>query len=186
MNKSSNSNFNRAVFTVSIDFELYWGVRDNWTIKQYRNNLDGVFDAIPEILKIFNQYGIHATWATVGFLFFKNLSDLKENTPDLLPNYKNEKISPYKYINEANNLDPKYHFAPKIIELINNCAGQEIGSHSFSHYYCIEEGQSANEFKNDILSSIAIAMKNDIQLKSFVFQEINIGKIICQPFQNWV
>tara|TARA_Y100001934_G_C12369809_1_gene785641 strand:- start:1591 stop:2577 length:987 start_codon:yes stop_codon:yes gene_type:complete len=169
MKSSANLNFNQGVFTVSIDFELYWGIRDNWTIEQYKNNLDGVSDAIPEILKVFNEYDIHATWATVGFLFFKSSDDLKENIPDVLPNYNNEKISPYKYINEAINLDSKYHFAPKIIDLINNCSGQEIGSHSFSHYYCIEEGQSVSEFENDMLSSVEIAKKKGIHIKSFVF-----------------
>ncbi len=169
MNTNADITFNQGVFTVSIDFELYWGVRDNWTIEQYKNNLEGVSHAIPEILKVFNENGIHATWATVGFLFFENYNDLKENIPDIIPNYTNEKISPYKYMNEADNLESKYHFAPKLIDLINNTPGQEIGCHSFSHYYCIEEGQTDNEFKNDMLSSIEIAKQKNICLKSFVF-----------------
>ena len=70
MNTNADITFNQGVFTVSIDFELYWGVRDNWTIEQYKNNLEGVSNAIPEILKVFNENGIHATWATVGFFIF--------------------------------------------------------------------------------------------------------------------
>jgi len=169
MNKNKNTNFDRGIFTVSIDFELYWGVRDNWTIEQYKNNLKGVEKAIPQILRIFNEHNIHATWATVGFLFFKNSNDLKNNMPSRLPKYNEKKMSPYNYVNETTKLESTYHFAPNLIELINNHEGQEIGSHSFSHYYCIEKGQSISEFETDLLSSIEIAKQKGISLKSFVF-----------------
>ena len=64
-------NLKQGVFVVSLDFELYWGVRDKLNIEQYGDNLLGVRKAIPEILRVFENSNIHATWATVGFLFFK-------------------------------------------------------------------------------------------------------------------
>ena len=64
---------------VSLDFELHWGVRDVKTVAQYRENLLGVRRAIPALLATFADYGIHATWATVGFLFFRKSS----GTPEL-------------------------------------------------------------------------------------------------------
>ena len=30
---------NSGVFTISLDFELFWGVRDNRTIDSYKKNL---------------------------------------------------------------------------------------------------------------------------------------------------
>ena len=32
----------KGVFTVSLDFELYWGLRDKRTISEYEANLKGV------------------------------------------------------------------------------------------------------------------------------------------------
>lgn len=94
-----------GIFTVSLDFELYWGVRDKWSIDQYSYNLQGVRKAVPEILRLFSENNIHATWATVGFLFLKDSEDLKRNLPKVLPKYKKKELSPYKYIVEASNLE---------------------------------------------------------------------------------
>ena len=62
-----------GIFTVSLDFELYWGVRDKRTIEDYEKNLEGAKKAIEVILEVFEEYEVHATWATVGFLFAKNI-----------------------------------------------------------------------------------------------------------------
>ena len=47
--------------------------------------------------------------------------------------------------------------------------GQEIGSHSFSHYYCLEKGQTKEDFKEDLIAAKTIAARNGIELKSLVF-----------------
>ncbi|CAK0759989.1 NodB homology domain-containing protein [Gammaproteobacteria bacterium] len=154
---------------MSLDFELYWGVRDKRSIEQYKYNLQGVRKAIPEMLRIFSDNDIHATWATVGFLFFKDIDDLNKNIPKLLPKYNREELSPYKYINETFDLDPVYHFAPELIKIIMEYNGQEIGTHTFSHYYCLEEGQSLAQFEDDIFSAIQIAKGKGISIKSLVF-----------------
>ena len=36
-----------GVFVVSLDFELYWGMRDKVPLAAYRDRLLGVRDAIP-------------------------------------------------------------------------------------------------------------------------------------------
>ena len=50
-----------GIFTVSLDFELYWGLRDQTTINEYEENLKGVKIAIERILELFYKYDIHAT-----------------------------------------------------------------------------------------------------------------------------
>lgn len=162
-------NLKHGVFTVSLDFELFWGVRDKRSIEQYKNNLLGVRKLMPEMLRIFSDNDIHATWATVGFLFFKDTNELNKNIPKLLPEYSREELSPYKYIQEISNLDAAYHFAPDLIELILKHEGQEIGTHTFSHYYCLEKGQSLAQFEEDIISAIEIAKRKNISTKSLVF-----------------
>jgi len=177
-------NLEHGVFTVSLDFELYWGVREKWTINQYKCNLQGVKNAIPEILQIFSENGIHATWAVVGFLFFNDSDELIKNFPQILPNYTNKHFSPYKYILNNPNLAREFHFAPELIELILNFSGQEIGTHTFSHYNCLEEGQSCLEFKEDITSAIRIAKIKNIDTTSLVFPKNQINEELLSSLAN--
>ena len=86
-----------GIFTVSLDFELYWGLRDQTTINEYEANMKGVKIAIERILELFDKYDIHATWATVGFLFASNIEELKVLSPEKKPSYHNTKLNPYKY-----------------------------------------------------------------------------------------
>ena len=158
-----------GVFTVSLDFELYWGVRDKRTVEQYRTNLHGVRQAVRRMLDVFAAYGVHATWATVGFLFFDDLTHLKQNIPSRVPRYRRARLSPYDYIAGADAPDDTYHFAPDLLELIQSHPGQEIGTHTFSHYYCLEPGQTLADFKQDIAAAIAIARSKGISLASLVF-----------------
>jgi hypothetical protein len=37
-------------FTISLDFELFWGMRDITTLKDYGSNILGGREAIPKIL----------------------------------------------------------------------------------------------------------------------------------------
>lgn len=160
---------NHGVLTVSLDFELYWGMRDTLSIDQYKRNIEGVRESVPQMLQIFNDNDIHATWATVGFLFFKNTQELINNFPELLPTYNKEELSPYKYIKESSELEAVYHFAPELIELILKYQGQEFGTHTFSHYYCLEAGQSVAQFEQDLIAAIKVATSMGITLKSLVF-----------------
>jgi peptidoglycan/xylan/chitin deacetylase (PgdA/CDA1 family) len=158
-----------GVFVVSLDFELYWGMPGKKTIEQYSENLRGVRNAVDEMLSLFDANGIHATWATVGFLYFKNSDELKKNLPQHIPQYAADGLSTYSYIEKCGHLEAEYHFAPEVIEKIRRYAGQEIGTHTFSHYYCLEEGQSLREFKEDILQALRAARAKGISVKSLVF-----------------
>lgn len=139
-------------FTISLDFELFWGVRDKRSIKDYKKNLEGVWIAIPRILELFKKYDIHASWATVGFLFFNDFKELKNNLPKVLPEYKKTNLSPYKYIQNGKENERKYHFAKELIELIKNTPYQEISSHTFSHFYTMEENLSVDSFEEDTVA----------------------------------
>src|SRR5262245_13071649 len=58
-----------GALVISLDFELHWGVRDKRPVDgSYRENLLGAREAIPRMLDLFEEFGIAATWATVGFL----------------------------------------------------------------------------------------------------------------------
>ena len=57
---------------ISLDFEIYWGIRDVVKLEDYHEHLMGVHNVIPRLLSVFNRYQINATFASVGFLFFNN------------------------------------------------------------------------------------------------------------------
>jgi len=164
-----NSDQKQGAFVISLDLELYWGVRDKRTIEQYRENLDGVRNAVEQILALFTRYGIHATWATLGILYFDNKAALQKHLPGMLPDYDDESLSPYLYMEQAEDIDNHYHFAPDLIRMIQETEGQEIGTHSFSHYYCLENGQTAETFKADIQAAIETAIVRGIKTESLVF-----------------
>jgi len=45
----------------------------------------------------------------------------------------------------------------------------EIGTHTFSYYYCKEVGQTLEDFRADLKAAIAIANARGIDIKSLVF-----------------
>lgn len=161
---------NKGIFVISLDFELYWGVRDVFTLEQYKSNILGVYEMLPKMLELFEKYKIHTTWGVVGFLFFKNKKELLKHIPSIKPQYVNKILSPYEnnYLHTLHEYD-KLHLAPDLIQLIKKTPCTEIASHTFSHYYCSELGQDMESFECDILMAKDIANQNGINLKSIIF-----------------
>jgi peptidoglycan/xylan/chitin deacetylase (PgdA/CDA1 family) len=168
----------KGVFVISLDFELYWGVRDKRALEDYKENLLGARSVIPSLLKLFDKYSIHATWAVVGFLFFSEKSELIKSLPVNKPGYLNKKLSPYEHIDGIgrNEKEDPYHYADSLIKMIIFYTGQEIGSHTFSHYYCLEKGQDIKTFAEDLDSAVKAAGRYDLTLKSLVFPRNQINE----------
>jgi len=161
----------RGIFTISLDFELFWGVRDLYTQQQYAGNLLGGREAIGKILALFAEYEIHATWATVGFLFCSGRDELLKNQPELLPAYEESLLSPYPAIANTGNSEEEdpLHYAPSLVKQIAATPGQEMATHTFSHYYCLEKGQTAEAFRADLEAACKVAAGEGIELRSLVF-----------------
>lgn len=156
---------------ISLDFELFWGMQDVVSLEAYKDNILGVRKAIPMMLEMFRNKGIHATWAAVGYLFGDNSEDTAKYFPELRPGYKNEKLSTYACfdnIGKGEHTEDCY-YAYDLIKAISLVPGQEIGSHTFSHYYCREEGQTVEQFAADMKAAKAIAAAKGFDLKSVVF-----------------
>lgn len=163
---------NTGKFIISLDFELMWGVRDNRTIDNYGASILGVRPALDQMLEVFEQYKIRATFAVVGFLFHKNRINLYENIPTLKPSYLDVNLSPYtdlkSFLGEDESEDP-YYFGYSLVQKIKNKDVHEIATHTYCHYYCLEEGQTISQFEEDLKYAIAIANLHGIGIKSIVF-----------------
>jgi hypothetical protein len=173
-------------FIISLDFELMWGVRDSQTKKTYGKNILGVNSAIIKMLESFSSYDINVTFAIVGFLFLDNKEEILNNIPNLLPNYNNKKLSPYLSLNDdigSNEQDDPFFFGSSSFNNIRKFPNHEIATHTFSHYYCMEAGQTIEEFEEDLIKAIEVATKRGISIKSIIFprNQFNIEYLeICK------
>jgi peptidoglycan/xylan/chitin deacetylase (PgdA/CDA1 family) len=169
---------------LSLDFELIWGIFDSVNGEEKSEYFRKTLDVIPEILYRFQKNNVHATWATVGMLFNENWEQWNKNKPDTLPTYKNKKLAAYDFgIKASKNSFTNYFFAPEVIKKIAKIEGQEIGTHTYSHYYCQEEGQTLEQFEADLVAAIAMAKSFQIELKSLVFPRNQIQEVylkICK------
>lgn len=159
-------------FIISLDFELMWGMNDATTVEKYGKHIAGVHTAIPRLLKVFDGHQVKATFSIVGFLFFETKEQLIQNIPAHIPHYTNKTLTNYTgYLDKIGDTyqEDLYHFAPDLIELIKRYPNQEIGTHTFSHYYCLEEGQTKEDFRADIKQAQKIALEKNINLSSLVF-----------------
>ena len=167
-----------GTFMVSLDYELFWGMLDVCSLEQYQDNVLGGKKAIPQLLQLFEKYGIHATWAAVGFLFADNYEELSAFLPQLRPGYAKAELDGYAWFDKIGT-DEKTapcFYAPGLLEQIAQTPGQEIGSHSFCHYYCRESGQTVAEFEADMRAARAIAESKGYDVKSVI-----LPRNQCEP-----
>jgi peptidoglycan/xylan/chitin deacetylase (PgdA/CDA1 family) len=158
-------------FVLSLDFELMWGMRDVATRDTYGRNVLGVRNAIPAMLELFHRRSIRATWAVVGLLLCETKDELLRRLPARQPSYSNTALSAYAYLDEVGadeRADP-YYFGASLARMIAACPGQEIGSHTFSHYYCLEDGQTLDQFKADLQCAVDQLDEWGVKCRSIVF-----------------
>lgn len=129
------------------------------------------------MLDKFGETGIQATWATVGMLFAENEEEWRAYSPEYLPSYRDKKYSAYEFV-KTHGLRPDVHFAPEIIQKIIDTPGQELGSHSFAHYYTLMRGQSPEQFRQDLKATQKISLdKFGVSLKSLVFPRNHLNEL---------
>lgn len=155
---------------ISLDFELHWGRFDKYPLDEVGDYYENTRRAIPRILDLFQKYQVHATWATVGSLMAENEEEWKSYQPQELPGFENPQYSAYHWFEQQKQYDPIALFAPGLVQQILESPDQEIGSHTFAHYYTSEKGASQTAFKSDLEATKKIALqKFKVDLKSLVF-----------------
>lgn len=153
---------------LSLDFELFWGVSNSRKLSDYRQNVEGVWIAIPKMLALFRKYDIHATWATVGMVMCRNHKQWREIRPTLMPGYLRQECSNYS-LDSVSRENPSIFFARPLVEQILETPGQELATHTYSHFYCGEDGASPAQFAADLECAKAIGEDVGIVFRSLVF-----------------
>lgn len=174
-------------FIISLDFELFWGVFDVRDFDSYKANLLKVREIIPDLIKLADTYNVKLTFAVVGALFAKSREELAAFSPTKKPTYKNTLFNAYSVLDIVEDTEENNQclFAYDLLKHINSNGKHEIASHTFSHYYCNEYGQTPEQFEADLLANIAIAKQNNIELKSIVFPRNQLKDdylVICNKY----
>lgn len=170
----------KGTFIISIDCEMLWGMRDFSEKKSLTGEYVLVGHSVMlRILELFKKYDIHATWAFVGLCLLESKDEIYKFSPKNKPTYYEKSLNNYEYIEDyidKDGPDPYYH-SGDMASVIAQTPGQEIGTHTFSHYYCWEEGQTALQFKEDILCSIkASKEKLGVSPKAIIFPRNQVNK----------
>jgi hypothetical protein len=170
-----------GTLVVSLDFELHWGVRDSVRADgPYRANPLGARHAIPRILDIIEEFDIAATRATVSFLFAHPAGTRRtfSSHPPQLPESKARSL-------------PGDHWpwrSQRPVRLRRQPSGRNpppspagIATHTSSHYYCQEDGQTRSAFREDLDSAMRIAKRYGIKSMPIGWA----GSLAPSPVSEW-
>ncbi len=162
---------NKGTFIISLDYELMWGMFDVVSKDGYgRTNVANVPLVIDNLLALFRKYDVHATFATVGMLMYDNKENLLHDLPVVKPLYANSTCSAYNGTIDGIKEDEEIQFfQPQVVETLKKANGVEVGTHTYCHYYCWEDGQTIEQFEADIQKAYEVAAGRGIVLKSIVF-----------------
>lgn len=161
-----------GVFCISLDFELHWGCFERMQLneeeQQYFLNTREV---IPRKLDLFAANDVEATWAIVGSLYRKSVTDWKQNLPEVIPTFTHRRASAYAWIEDngfKGEHDP-FHFAPDLVKLVGETPHQEVATHTYAHYFCLEPGQTREQFRADMKMAVEVARAQGHEIRSLVF-----------------
>lgn len=175
---------------ISLDFEMLWGILDHKDPLDYEQNIKNVPKVVGCLLKLFKKHGIHATWGCVGMLTQDDMRMARKEAPRELPSYREPSLSAYAHFDFLESVNPAYLFAPKLVKKIRSVDGQELGSHTYSHFYCNEKGITDSQFKEDLQKSVEALQSFGVTPVSVIFPRNQIneayGGIISRcGFQNY-
>ncbi|MFH1463036.1 MAG: polysaccharide deacetylase family protein [Pseudomonadota bacterium] len=172
--------FERGVFVLSLDFELVWGSRDLVADPTPLVQASRVVrrEIFPRLLELLGELGIVATWATVGHLFLDGASPRGGSLhPGLVPPRHRWRRAPWLDGVPAGTeaTEPAFYARSLVLQLRD--AGQEIGSHSFTHPIFGDPGCSHRTAETEIQRCQVAAAELGVPLRSFVFPRNRPGHL---------
>lgn len=171
MTSLDESDFPGAL-VISLDFELHWGLLNTYPLSSIESRLLGARKAVTAFLDLFSMYGIHATWAVVGFLFFQTKQQLLYAIPVVLPTIRNGDQSPYDILDGIglNESEDPHHYANSLVESIRGTKFQEVATHTFAHFVWDDLPENLTAFRED-LKAAAKCNQDENGFYSIVFPQ---------------
>lgn len=158
-------------FTISFDYELHWAYPET-PLQQRLIAYQRTPAIVDRLLELFIQNNIHATWATVGSIMLQNAAEWKSFAPHVQPSYQQSSMSVYHLLQQHQQYLEQYpeaFFNSAQVQKIAVTHGQELATHTFSHYYCNAAGQTLEQFRADLLAAKTVAQHKGYTLTSIAF-----------------
>lgn len=148
-----------GVLIISLDFEMMWGAIFNEKVKKgYLYRTEYIYEIIDGLLKLFKKYSIHATWAAVGAIACKDAREANLYAcSEIKDPYGTQKLK--EFISQIDQRDYYRYFAPNLLQRILEVENQEIGTHTFSHFYYDEHDDAKTKVIPEILESVKVLEK---------------------------
>lgn len=174
-------------FVISLDFELFWGLA-GWPEDQllgYKPRIEGAVYALKQIIKILSKYQMKCTIGYVSGIQYNNVEEYLKAAPTEKPSYKKHLFSSYELLLslvKEGKISQDLLFRPDAVDMLKKNPFVELASHTFSHYYALEEGQTISQFEYDLRKAKEENKKNGIDTVTIIFPRNQIPedyKIIC-------
>lgn len=166
----------KGIFCISLDFEKYWGFHDIYNPEDI-SHFQGVGMIVSGLLDLFTRHDIHVTWATVGLLGFEALEEQQKFSAELSIPYSNPNYSPFPLEkNHKEGLSNQLFLGKEEIKMIAATKNQELGSHTFSHFYCCESGPTSKDFEQDTQNMVRVAEQFGLSISSIVFPRNQVNE----------
>jgi peptidoglycan/xylan/chitin deacetylase (PgdA/CDA1 family) len=150
----------------SVDAELRWGAHDLYPLsepqdRRYRNSRESWM----ELVRLFDAYGVPATWAVVGHLLTDDSA------------YRDEYPYDEGWFEQADKglvSEPDEWLGQDLIEAVRDAAvDNELGSHSFSHALFSEISGDVAVAECELVRKVTA--EHGLEPRSFVFPRNRIG-----------
>ncbi len=166
---------------VSFDTELAWGYHDLDAARQRIFTADGSRErqSIRRVLDLCDEYGIAATWAVVGHLFYSTCEDC-ELCPIL------DWRGRYSSFDVIYQTDHPLWYAPEIMDWIQSTPHQEIAFHGYTHRVFSESVMSDEQAQLEIDEWRRAAERRGLMPHSVVFPRNRVGHLDCFKAHNFV
>lgn len=173
--------FDRGVFTISLDFELIWGTLDLFGPDRFSRLYNYERDVVVDrLLDLFIEFRISATWCILGHLFLdKCSSENGMKHPEIVrPRHAWHPADWFVHDPCETRETASTFYGRDLVKKIRDCPiPQEIGSHSFSHVIFGDPGCSAEAARTELTECRRVASEMGIEMSSFVFPRNVIGHL---------
>ncbi|MBL7124600.1 MAG: polysaccharide deacetylase family protein [Dehalococcoidales bacterium] len=166
----------KAVFTMSLDTELLWGLsrtpsgRAIAQINGIKRDPTHCRAAIDNLLNLFAKYNIPATWATCGYLFLDYRGGNR-----YIPDENTIKSRGGWHNSETINGNPLFCGKDIVDKILSSQVEHEIGYHTFSH---VDFSRCSREVAEaEVADGVRLAREFNLSLKSFVFPWNRVGHL---------
>lgn len=160
-------------FVFSLDTELGWGYFDLDHLRLTRCSTDGSTErkSIERLLDTLDEFGIAATWAVVGHMFYESCEHCAI-CPVL--DWKG-KYGSFEEVYETNN--PLWYGADVINTLCARGAHHEIAFHGYTHEIFDEDTMSEEQARIEIREWLRLAERKKLTPRTVVFPRNKVGHL---------